>query len=69
MGQIEKAFLMISVAENDRDALPLLWFDDPMHEDPQLIALRFARVAFQRSLIKSIPLECHPQASHFKIWQ
>ena len=46
MGQIEKAFLMISVAENDRDALPFLWFDDPMHEDPQLIALRFARVAF-----------------------
>ena len=46
VGDLEKAFLMISVAEDDRDALRFLWFDDPFSEEPTIIAFRFARVAF-----------------------
>ena len=46
IGDIEKAFVMISVAEDDRDALRFLWFDDPFSEDPKIIVLRFAPVAF-----------------------
>ena len=46
VGDLEKAFLMISVAEDDRDALRFLWFDDPFSEKPKIIVLRFARVAF-----------------------
>ena len=37
---------MISVDEDDRDALQFLWFDDPFIEDPKIVVLRFARVAF-----------------------
>ena len=37
---------MISVAEDDRDALRFLWFDDPLSEEPKIIVFRFARVAF-----------------------
>ena len=44
---IEKAFLMVSVMEKDRDVLRSLWFDDVFNkEDPNLIVLRFARVFF-----------------------
>ena len=46
IGDIEKAFLMISVAEDDRDALRFQWVDDPFSEEPKIIVLRFARVAF-----------------------
>ena len=37
---------MISVAEDDRDALRFLWFDDPFSEEPKVIVLRFACVEF-----------------------
>ena len=46
VGDLEKAFLMISVTEEDRDALRFLWFDDPFSEEPNIIVLRLARVAF-----------------------
>ena len=43
---IEKAFLMISVAEADRDVLRFLWVSDIHQEDPEVIVLRFTRVVF-----------------------
>ena len=46
VGDLEKAFQMIYVAEDDRDALRFLWFDDPFSEEPKIIVFRFARVAF-----------------------
>ena len=45
-GEIEKAFLNVSVAEEDRDVLRLLWFDDVKKEYPEVIVLRFAQVVF-----------------------
>jgi len=43
---IERAFLMISICERDRDALRFLWFDNITKERPQVCAFRFARVVF-----------------------
>ena len=43
---IEKAFLMISVTERDRDFLRFLWIDDISKVNPDVIILRFARVVF-----------------------
>ena len=43
---IEKAFLMVSVAAKDREFLRFLWVDDPNKDDPRVIAYRFTRVVF-----------------------
>ena len=43
---IEKAFLMISVAEHDRDVLRFLWVNDIAKYPPEICTLRFARVVF-----------------------
>ena len=43
---IEKAFLMVSVAEHDRDALRFLWVDDLAKDPPDIHILRFTRVVF-----------------------
>ena len=43
---IEKAFLMVSMSERDRDVLRFLWFDDLTKEPPGVCVLRFARVVF-----------------------
>ena len=43
---IEKAFLMISMAEKDRDVLRFLWIDDIVRDQPEIVVLRFARVVF-----------------------
>ena len=45
-GYIEKAFLVIHVAESDRDALRFLWVDDINSPNPKIIPLRFTRVVF-----------------------
>ena len=43
---IEKAFLQVSVCEDDRDALQFLWVDDAISSKPNVRILRFARVVF-----------------------
>ncbi len=43
---IEKAFLVVSIARNDRDVLRFLWFDNVFSDQPNLIQLRFTRVVF-----------------------
>lgn len=43
---IEKAFLMISISEEDRDVLWFLWVDDVDSGNPKIRALRFTRVVF-----------------------
>lgn len=46
VADIEKAFLMISVAPGDRDALRFLWVNDAFHSEPEVVTLRFTRVVF-----------------------
>lgn len=43
---IEKAFLMLSVQEKDRDSLRFLWTRDASKEVPEVVTVRFARVVF-----------------------
>lgn len=43
---IEKAFLMISVDEHDRDVLRFLWIDDITKADPKIQVFRFTKVVF-----------------------
>ena len=46
VADIEKAFLMVSVIENDRDVLRFLWVDDVELEEPKVVVYRFTRVVF-----------------------
>uniref|UniRef100_A0A1X7UQR4 DUF1758 domain-containing protein n=1 Tax=Amphimedon queenslandica TaxID=400682 RepID=A0A1X7UQR4_AMPQE len=48
-GDIKKAFLMVSIAKKDREALRFLWVDDPMKGEPNIIPLRFTRVVLEVS--------------------
>lgn len=45
-GDIEKAFLMLSVHSDDRDSLRFLWVDDPNVDTPDIRAFRFTRAVF-----------------------
>ena len=46
---IEKAFLMVSMAKTDREVLRFLWVDDIERDQPQPLVLRFTRVVFRVS--------------------
>jgi len=43
---IEKAFLMVSIKEEDRNMLRFLWFDNPEQDRPKLAQFRFNRLLF-----------------------
>ena len=43
---IEKAFLMIHIAEADRDYLRFLWFENPFVQHTKLVHYRFTRLVF-----------------------
>ena len=45
-GDIEKAYLQISVSTEDRDYLRFLWFDDIYKDNPEILKYRFTRVIF-----------------------
>ena len=47
---VEKAFLMVSVNDEDRNFLRFIWVDDINKEDPSLQIYRFTRVVFGVSL-------------------
>ena len=46
VGDVEKAFLMVSVADCDRDVLRFLWVKDINEPQPEIMIMRFARVVF-----------------------
>ena len=46
VADIEKTFLMVQVAEADRDVLRFLWINDLTSEDPNIVVKRFNRVVF-----------------------
>ena len=47
VADIEKAFFMIAVKKEDRDALRFLWVDDVSLAEPKIVEYRFARVVFR----------------------
>ena len=61
MADIEKAFLMITVAEEDRDVLRFLWIEDIECETPRISVLHFARVVFG---VASSPFLLHATIRH-----
>ena len=46
VSDIEKAFHMLRISEQDKDPLRFLWVNDPYSEDPELLVFRFLRVIF-----------------------
>jgi len=46
VADVEKAFLMVSVCEQDRDALRFLWVDDIEKASLMIVPMRFTRVVF-----------------------
>ena len=49
VGDVEKAFLVVSMAQKNRDALQFLWFDNPLSQSPNLVKYQFIRVVFEVS--------------------
>jgi len=46
VADVEKAFLMMLVCEQDRDALRFLWVDNIESTPPNIVPMRFTRVVF-----------------------
>jgi hypothetical protein len=46
MADVERAFLMVSMAEKDWDVLRFLWVEDILAKHPSIVELRFTRVVF-----------------------
>ena len=60
---IEKAFLMLSMREHNRNSLWFLWVADPHVEPPEIVTLRFTRVVFG-VFLQPFPPECYNQSSY-----
>ena len=58
---IEKAFLMVSMSEKDRDILRFLWYDDVTKKQPEVRMFRFTRVVFS---VSSSPFLLNATISH-----
>ena len=48
-GDVEKAFVMVGMTEEDRDVLRFLWVDDIDKLSPETVVLRFTRIVFRVS--------------------
>ncbi|PFX13966.1 hypothetical protein AWC38_SpisGene21920 [Stylophora pistillata] len=62
IGDIEKAFPNVSVAENDRDVLRFLCVEDVKKKSPEVVVLRFARVIFG---VSSSPFLLNAMVKHY----
>ena len=60
-GDLEKAFLMVGMTEDDRDVLRLLWVDDIDKLSPEIVVLRFTRVVFG---VSSSPIQLNTTIKH-----
>ena len=61
---IEKAFLMVSMAKPDWEVLRFLWVDDIEKEQPQPLVLQFKRVVFgvlSSPFLLNATIQHHPQ--------
>ena len=58
---IEKAFLNVSIAPDDRDFLRFLWIDDITKDNPEIVIRRFTRVVFG---VNSSPFLLNGTISH-----
>jgi len=67
VGDIEKAFLMISIKAIDRDMLSLLWLKEPFIEDSDIIELLFTRLVF--GLKPSPAIQGSVPANHIQKFQ
>ena len=65
VGDVQKAFLMLSVALRDRDALRFLWFDNPLSPFPNPVKYRFTRVVFG---VSSSPFLLNATIRHHTEW-
>ena len=61
VGDIEKAFLMVHIAEEDKDVLRFLWIDDIDKAKPEVVVLRFTRIVFG---VSSSPLLLNATLKH-----
>jgi len=46
VADIEKAFLMVGIREEDRDMLRFLWLKEPFKLDSDTVSYRFTRLVF-----------------------